>query len=36
MTLFFIPRDAFVVDKARTTGKAAHLASLSSVGSEFE
>ena len=32
----FIPRDAFVVDKARTTGKAAHLASLGSVGCEFE
>ena len=34
MTLFFIPRDALVVDKASTTGEAAHLASLSSVGSE--
>ena len=36
ITLFFIPRDALVVDKASTTGEAAHLASLSSVGSEFE
>ena len=34
--LFFIPRDALVIDKAGTTGEAAHLASLSPVGSEFE